>query len=337
MLLFLSFIVILVPSLGFVPSIQSSSAYIHPIAPTFSIAIQHVALAEQKEKLRKKLPPMNTTRMSKFEIEFRELLEGMLHTPQEIESVANPRLRAIYDGVAASYHEPEVYRAFEVLYEDYMPLRVAGRIIYRKLNRIIEESQQDREEQVQTVLETTNLPVDRIQASWKYFGQLAGGRTIPIQKVKSCIAEGVVELLGFDSVDRMIERLDPEKKGELRFSDLICGLHRCAVEHSIPFEELLQFEPSECMPESLTNDHKRKEKYNRKYDDMIETFAGWKDFIPLGEGRRLDVLRGCFVGSENPKVVQALRIIYVDNSALRMSGDWIFKLVSTLMSGAPKR
>jgi len=75
------------------------------------------------------------------------------------------------------------------------------------------------------------------------------------------------------------------------------------------------------------------EKHNRRYDEMIERFAEWKEFIPPdGEGRRLDILRGCFVGSENEAVVDALRVIYVDHAALRLSGDWIFKVVATIMN-----
>ena len=81
----------------------------------------------------------------------------------------------------------------------------------------------------------------------------------------------------------------------------------------------------------------KREKYNRRYDKMIEKFNEWKDFIPDGEGRRLDILRGCFVGSENPAVVEALRVIYTDHTALRLSGDWIFKVVSAIMNVTTRR
>ena len=41
---------------------------------------------------------------------------------RDIAHVRNPRLRALFEGIAASYSIPEAYRAFEVLYEDYAPL-----------------------------------------------------------------------------------------------------------------------------------------------------------------------------------------------------------------------
>jgi hypothetical protein len=81
----------------------------------------------------------------------------------------------------------------------------------------------------------------------------------------------------------------------------------------------------------------RRQKFNERYDDMIVNFSKWKPLIPSGDGRRLQILKGCFVGSENPSVVEALRVIYVDYAALRLSGDWIFKVVSALMSPIVRR
>ena len=43
--------------------------------------------------------------MSKIEIEFRELLEGILYTPLEIDAMTDTQLRVIYEGIEASYTE----------------------------------------------------------------------------------------------------------------------------------------------------------------------------------------------------------------------------------------
>jgi len=45
------------------------------------------------------------------------------------------------------------------------------------------------------------------------------------------------------------------------------------------------------------------------------------------EGRAGVVLKGCFAGLKNKDVVKALRVVYVDYSALRLAGDLIFKLL----------
>jgi hypothetical protein len=51
----------------------------------------------------------------------------------------------------------------------------------------------------------------------------------------------------------------------------------------------------------------------------------------------MDVIRGCFVGAENEAVVSALKIVYVDYSALRVAGDLIFGIVSSFMNGQKSR
>jgi hypothetical protein len=77
-------------------------------------------------------------------------------------------------------------------------------------------------------------------------------------------------------------------------------------------------------------DDKRR-RFSHRYDEMLTSFYEWEDIMPSGEGRRMDVVRGCFVGARNPAVVDALRIVYVDYSPLRVAGDIIFKLVSSVM------
>ncbi len=56
----------------------------------------------------------------------------------------------------------------------------------------------------------------------------------------------------------------------------------------------------------------------------------WEVFVPSGEGRHLDVFRACFVGAKNAKVVEALRIVYVDCSVLWVAGVIIFRLMSAI-------
>ena len=75
--------------------------------------------------------------LSKLEQEFRDMITCFSgYTEEDILSIPNPRLRALYDGVVASAYEPAVYRSFEVLFEDLGPLRVAGRMIFGKLKKI---------------------------------------------------------------------------------------------------------------------------------------------------------------------------------------------------------
>jgi hypothetical protein len=329
-------------SLLFATLLAQAAAFVAPIRSTAGssagrVSPRHytdIALEEQRHELKSKLPPVNRHQMSKLGVEFRELLEGILYTPQEIDSMTNTRLRAIYEGIEASYNERAVYRAFEVLYEDYMPLRIAGRLVLRKMATVMEESIKYRQEQVQAVLVATNISRTQVQSSWSVFVQLAEDREISTRKVRLHIAERVVDMLNYNDVEKVIDRLDPEQKGRLSFQDLMVGLHRCAVEsNSDPANTLQEILTFDSIDANLASDmlDEQQIKYNQRYDEMLENFAQWKDFVPSGEGRRIDILRGCFVGSENPKVVEALRVVYVDFPPLRLSGDWIFKVVSSIM------
>ena len=54
------------------------------------------------------------------------------------------RYRALYSGVQAASLIPEVLRSFTVLFEDYLPIRLAGRRIYGYLMRVMEEVREER-------------------------------------------------------------------------------------------------------------------------------------------------------------------------------------------------
>jgi hypothetical protein len=299
-----------------------------------------------REDLKRKLPPVERREMTALEVEFRDLLEGILYTTNDIESISDPRLRAIYEGISASYYEPAVYRAFEVLYSDLAPLRIAGRMIYKTLRQIMQDSLHDQQEQMQNVITTTGLPVDHVRQSWKAFNRLAEGRELSIQKLHASMGDVYAEVLSLESLEDLIAAVDPDRKSELTFEETVVGLHRCTARGAFVGPSLLLLNLTEFRPLSkFSTQHsilvadleEKKTKHNARYDDMLEKFAAWKELIPSGQGRRLDILHGCFVGSENPKVVDALRVVYVDYPTLRVCGNWIFNVVSTLINASHKR
>jgi hypothetical protein len=302
-----------------------------------------IALEDERQILKRRLPPVKKHQMSKYEIEFRELLEGILYTTSEIEAVADPRMRAVMEGISASYYEPAVYRAFEVLYEDHMPLRVAGRLVHRRLRDAMEKSRLYKRSQIAAVLDRTDISFSEAESCWSTFVRLGERKRISLQHLKTFIGASTLECLGVGTVNQALHKLSLDGEDEISFEQLMVALVQhgnllASVDHRQTSTNLLQqvldsdtVSLAETSAFSSNLDSKR-QKYNQRYDDMLEQFAEWKASVPDGEGRRLDILRGCFVGSENPAVVMALRVIYVDNPALRLSGDWIFGLVSAIMA-----
>ncbi|CAB9517902.1 expressed unknown protein [Seminavis robusta] len=92
------------------------------------------------------IPPINTTDRLRHSSEFHSKIEHFQqYTPRDIALLKSVRLRIVMDGMRASPLEPAVYRAFEVLYQDLLPLRVAGRFIFRRLSYVLKMCQETRQ------------------------------------------------------------------------------------------------------------------------------------------------------------------------------------------------
>lgn len=313
----------------------------------------NVSLQDQREILTNRMPAPMDENLSKYQVEFRELLRGILYTEKETQTILNPRMRAVLEGIAASYYEHDVYRAFEILYEDYIPLRLAGRVVYRELRKVMDESIEYQQTQFGTIIKATGMSRSDIEDCWYTFMQLANGRTLSLDDLKYYMEPQTWNhVLHCSSVSAGAEA--EEIIGAISFGQLLIRLHdynskysgagsnssdtRFFTEHpsdgNMLQQALTSIDIQTSKEQSLST---KRQKFNERYDDMLVKFSKWKPLIPSGDGRRLQILKGCFVGSENPSVVEALRVIYVDYAALRLSGDWIFKVVSALMSPIVRR
>jgi len=54
------------------------------------------------------------------------------------------RYRTLYSGVQAASTEYDIIHAFIILFEDYLPIRIAGRRIYKHLNNVMDEVREER-------------------------------------------------------------------------------------------------------------------------------------------------------------------------------------------------
>ena len=62
------------------------------------------------------------------------------HTEADINLISSSRFRRLLRGTSAAINDPEIYGAFKILYEDLGPVRVAGDLIFSKLDREIAKS-----------------------------------------------------------------------------------------------------------------------------------------------------------------------------------------------------
>lgn len=316
-------------------------------------------------------PPVGR-HLTKVEAEFRAMFQEFAeYTERDILSLRNPRVRAVFRGVAASAKEPDVFRAFEVLFQDLYPLRVAGRILYKKLQQLIEEGKQERQADIDLLVsrgmeyaDVEQARLDFVSVAVEMNGDIYLTREQLVQT--GVLSDVATNLLGFETVDMLLDRLQraksedivsgsDEKKSkqknkgdQLSFVDLVVGLQSCAeevceIESCNPTDVMRQviYELTEHPPElpPPTSSDLQKQRYNERYDEMVSSFSSWEGMLPpkldqQEESRRMEIVRGCFVGAKNEYVLNALRIVYVDYAPLRFAGDIIFKLVSAAMKSA---
>jgi hypothetical protein len=322
---------------------------------TVSVAVLQETEDEDKEgdnpvavvQTRTTLPPRDEATLSSSDVEFRRMME-VVHEYDEtdVRSIEDPRWRALVEGACSGAMEPAVYRAFEVLFADLIPLRIAGRMIFQKLDQVMDHSRTTHQRQVHQVATATKMSISDIESGRFAFLSIAdykndGDTVLNLdQLVQTGVATTVVELLGYQDFDDFLQNIHADKKGELKFDECMVALQQCPVGSSalecnpaLVLEEIAKRMKLSSTSSSspATAACERKAKYAQKYDQMVASFVDWEKYVPEGEGRRLDVLRGCFVGARDPKVVEALKIVYMDYSALRMAGDTVYSLVRKLI------
>jgi hypothetical protein len=302
------------------------------------------------------LPPVNRSSMTSLELEFRDMLEHFTnYTQHDILSLKDANMRTLIEGIAASAHDQAVYRAFEVLFEDLYPLRVAGRVIYTRLVDLMDKSNQERHAQVQAVVETTDMTYADVDAARLLFVTAAStlnhGPYITLEQLQTTgLVETARVVLVYKSADRLLKLMDPKETGRVQFTDFILGLQQaaqeqCAIEHCNPIQTMHDIVTD--LKDNPPNTYNvevdvRRQRFIQRYDEMLQAFVQWQDLLPSEQpgstnsgmpSRRWDVIHGCFVGAANAKVVAALRVCYVEYSGLRLAAEIIFKLVSAFMSG----
>ena len=287
------------------------------------------------------LPPREECEMTQYEKEFRAMMEEVeSYTDRDVQSVADPKSRALFQGAREGAAAPEVYRAFEILFQDLVPVRVAGRMIFKKLSQQMKDSREHHQQQIDTVANSTGLSASEVESGRFAFLSIAdykndGNTVLSVdQLVETGVAATVVEMLGYEDFDEFVANTCQDKRRELKFDEMMVALQQCptgsrAAEcnpHLVLQEIAKRINSTDAIEAT-----DRKKKYAKRYDEMVKSFGEWEQYMPQGEGRWLDVLRGCFVGAKIDTVVEALKIVYIDYSALRLAGDSIFGIVSKLI------
>lgn len=294
------------------------------------------------------LPPRNEKEMTQYEKEFRKMMQEVeSYTDKCVQSVADPKSRAIFAGARAGAVAPEVYRAFEILFQDLVPVRIAGRMIFKKLSQVMNDSRDNHQKQVDIVASTTGMSASDVESGRFAFLSVGdykndGDTVLNLdQLVETGVATTIVEMLGYENFDDFLVNTCQDERMELKFDETMVALQRCPAGSSAAEcnpHLVLQEIANRMNSTDITKASVRKAKYAKRYDEMVESFSEWEQYMPSSEegnsakkSRWLEVLRGCFVGAKIDEVVKALKIVYVDYSALRLAGDTIYGIMGKLI------
>ncbi len=306
--------------------------------------------------------PTTLSTLSKTEQEFYSMMtQFTLYTPYDISTITNPSYKILFEGVTAGYNNPIVMNSFAIIYNDLYPIRIAGRMIYNHLKGVMEDNIEKRKKEEERIGVETGLSIDAIYDGRKAFmaalnsgnsgdGSSDDGYLTMTELIESGIVEMVIELMEYQSFEDFFQHLEQDENEKINFERFMIGLQKCALmknskvdddgnvfcDVSCDLEEVLSVTAQRMAPIDAKKNQmtvsERKKKYSDRYDEMVKSFEEWEALVPSGDGRMIQVLNGCFAGAKSEKIVQALKIVYLDYSALRVGGDLVFKLMGKLVN-----
>ena len=259
------------------------------------------------------LPPLDPSRqLTEAEQEFRDKIAYyQLYSQRDMALLKSKRLRIVLDGMAASPLEPAVYKAFEILYHDIYPLRVAGRLIFGRLKQVLQQCVQARSDELTALQNTTpvSLPIlEAAQFAFFEWIEIASDPTrvddadinndrehdlvLPTQQFlqSTWIVEDLLEAY---SEEELLDLFDPNTMGTIDFPRWVEGFQRICEgpeDANTRLEDMLSnvthkvlLRAKEDYPRVLDT---TRQSYSDRFDEMLRTVRGWKKLSPNGRGRR---------------------------------------------------
>lgn len=307
------------------------------------------------------------TTASKAGIRFDAMLADFRrHTPADINLVPSLRFRGLLTGTSAAINDKKVTEAFRVLYEDLGPVRVAGDLMFSKLDRELDKTKAtDAAGDVRALGRDDSCVVaarkifDAVDADAS--GTVSSRELLDSDLLRSlgqCVDCTCEKKGSCQSVATFMDEIDKtHPEGELHFGEFLVAAHHLLYEGDASIslfggdaaaddlvDQLLSNDGGSEVAEGKSKKD-RADRYAKRFDGMCEEFDSWEDASSSdpdsGDSSVMSraqernprlalVLEGCFAGAKQPPVVDALKILYMDFLPLRMAGDLIFKLMRKL-------
>jgi hypothetical protein len=290
------------------------------------------------------------------------LADFRLHSSADINLVTSLRIRSLLTGTSAAINDEKVTEAFRVLYEDLGPVRVAGDLMFSKLERELAKSKSSPSAQHVRALGRGDSCVVAARKIFDAVDADASGTVSSRELLDSDLLRSLGQCVdctcekkgNCQSVAKFMDDIDKtHPQGELHFTEFLVAAHHLLYEGdaSVSLFGGDETDVEDLVDELLSGreegDEKADTKHAKRFDSMCREFDSWetaddddsdsslttKSTLSKAQERnpRLAlVLEGCFAGAKQPLVVDALKILYTDFLPLRMAGKLIFKLMRKL-------
>ena len=143
-----------------------------------------------------------------------------------------------------------------MIFNDLLPIRIAGRMIYKHLKNVMDKNIELRVKEEERVMVETGLSLDAIDDGRRMFmaalGQNGKGGTddtntnakdknncgddegtlTMTELIDSGIVEMVVEIMEYESFDEFVEKMEHNEDEKINFEKFMVGLQKCALSSS---------------------------------------------------------------------------------------------------------
>eukprot|EP01041_Mallomonas_annulata_P008618 gene8618-17780_t len=293
------------------------------------------------------------------------------YTDDDIKNLENERLRQLVFGGISALDELKVVQAFCVLYEDILPVRLGGDILFNMLDKAIVNARNKKSSYIERNIATnarsdTNSKQILSKTKQKLLREVLLFSRREDQIGRNCDTifaeidknkDNTISLEEFESWIESVIITDSEENETLEELE-VASLNSKVLFNEIDINNDGSISPEEFSVWTTGSNENECEvqyedlptstktvKYRERYLHMVRSFAKWgKAFASnnentqnentkaYSEDNRLNIIiSGCFAGAENPGVVKALGILYEDYLPLRLAGDVVFKLVERQM------
>ncbi len=175
------------------------------------------------------------------------------------------RYRTLYSGVQAASLEPAVLRSFTVLFEDYLPIRLAGRRIHKHLQNVMEEVRLERIGEIERARE--------VCSGWDWRMKEDGGEQQHIIEYARCIWDILMDeaLLLDDSMQLDEDENHNRETGVIPFHHMLhLGLDQVLMQFQLVTDRAkLEFIAKQIMLEEGSNMDAEPDTLDLERDDTI--------------------------------------------------------------------